>query len=473
MTQENQSIDPPGFSELTQKTKQLWRKLSRNELVFLFINLFVTVIIWLLGDKLDDTGVKVLAEPIKSIALFWGSLSFLDAGKEFFFRRDYEQDKEKILDQATKRFYRLMDNDREIQKSGLRRIRKSFDILKLKELILDLQPGDTLYCHDGSISDFSKLKEAIKSKALIGVKFRFMSLAPFCKNAIRRAGEVGDEIDFYSSGCKKFAATIDSMIDELSTQSGEEEVKGFDANEAIQLRLYRSLMSIPFYIVFRGDKPIFALTGFYLSKASSSSIHIEWEVDFSHHFGQALTPAEDTGFISELLDYWEYKWNYGCKEYSQAKFLEGNWIYESFDDRDKLVYKGSCTIEEQAGCLKAKGIRKETYIGDSRKETHILWETNIMHKYSSGNDLCLKTSHDCYPQGSNFGLPAFMLLTLVNDMSSCSDETTTANIPRLAGKYFVSGQSEDELFQARSGRIVFSRPEGSPNKVNGAERVGQ
>lgn len=457
MTEEIQPISQTGFTELTQRTKHLWRNLSRNEFVFLIINLSVTVIIWLLGDKLDDTGRKVLAEPIKSIALFWGSLSFLDAGKKFFFRRDYEQDKEKILDQATKRFYRLMDNDKGIHECGLKRIRNSFDISKLKELILNLQDGDSLYCHDGSISDFSKLKEAIKSKALIGVKFKFMALAPYCKNATRRAGEVGDEVNFYSSGCKKFAATIESIIRELSNQSGDEEVRGFETTEMVQLRLYRSLMSIPFYIVFRNNVPIYAITGFYLSKASSSSIHIEWEAELNQPFGNALNQTDSNAFIEELLDYWDYKWNKGCLEYNQAKCLEGDWHYESFDDQGRLAYKGSCMIEEQAGSLKAKGIRKETYIDEIKRDTYILWETNIMHKYSCGNELCLITSHDCYPQGSRLGLSAFMKLTLESGDDSLSATSVSNGSLRLAGTYFVSGQSDDELFQARSGRIVFTR----------------
>lgn len=457
MTEENQSLSQNGFIELTQKTKKLWRDLSRNEFVFLFINLFITVIIWLLGDKLDDTGRKVLAEPIKSIALFWGSLSFLDAGKEFFFRKDNEQAKEKILDQATKRFYRLMDNDKGIHERGLSRIRNSFDISKLKELILNLQDGDALYCHDGSVSDFSKLKEAIKSKALIGVKFKFMALAPYCKNAMRRAGEVGDEIDFYSTGCKKFAATIESIIHELSSQSGEEEVRNFNTTEMVQLRLYRSLMSIPFYIVFRNKQPIYAITGFYLSKASSSSIHLEWETDLNQQFGTTSSQSDSNSFIGELLDYWEYKWNQGCNEYSQAKGLEGDWEYESFDDMGQLAYKGSCTIEEQAGSLKAKGTRTETYIDKRKIDTHILWETNIMHKYTRGNELCLITSHDCRPQGSSLRLPAFMLLTFEADNNSLDGAGALGGLIRLSGSYFVSGQSDDELFQAHSGRIVFTR----------------
>ena len=80
-----------------------------------------------------------------------------------------------------------------------------------------------------------------------------------------------------------------------------------------------------------------------------------------------------------------------------------------------------------------------------------------MHKYSCGNELCLITSHDCYPQGSRLGLSAFMKLTLESGEDSLNASSVSNSSLRLAGSYFVSGQSDDELFQARSGRIVFTR----------------
>jgi hypothetical protein len=67
-----------------------------------------------------------------------------------------------------------------------------------------------------------------------------MSLAPYCKNAIRRAGEVGDEVDFYSSGCRKFASTIESIMVELKSQSAEEE-----ALDLIQARWFRGNLIDP------------------------------------------------------------------------------------------------------------------------------------------------------------------------------------------------------------------------------------
>jgi hypothetical protein len=71
--------------------------------------------------------------------------------------------------------------------------------------------------------------------------------------------------------------------------------------------------------------------------------------------------------------------------------------------------------------------------------------------------LCLITSHDCRPQGSSLRLPAFMLLTFEADNNSLDGAGALGGLIRLSGSYFVSGQSDDELFQAHSGRIVFTR----------------
>jgi hypothetical protein len=287
----------------------------------------------------------------------------------------------------------------------------------------------------------------------------------FFEVPIRRAGEVGDEVDFYSSGCKKFASTIESIIVELKDQSAEEEALEFDPKKMVQLKLYRSLMSIPFYLVLRDGRPVFALTGFYLSKASSSSIHIEWEEDLNRRFRHSQPQSTEISFLGELLDYWTYKWEQGCLEYDRSKCLEGDWEYESFDEADKLAYQGKCTIEEDAGCLKARGIREKTFTDDKNfTGTHILWETNVMHKYNKDDELCLITSHNCYPQGSSIGLTAFMLLTLKEEESAANKDGTKSSPLVLSGSYFVSGETEDNLFRARSGRVVFKQRLGGENR---------
>jgi hypothetical protein len=61
-----------------------------------------------------------------------------------------------------------MDDDKEIHGRDSRRVRDSSDTLKLKELMRKLQAGDALYCHDGSLSNVSTLKEAIKARHLPG-----------------------------------------------------------------------------------------------------------------------------------------------------------------------------------------------------------------------------------------------------------------------------------------------------------------
>ncbi len=86
----------------------------------------VAIVSWLIGGQLDETGLEFHAEPIKSIALFWGSLSFLETGKDFLFKMDHEIDKEKRLDQATQRYCRVMDENKGIHERGICRVRDSF-----------------------------------------------------------------------------------------------------------------------------------------------------------------------------------------------------------------------------------------------------------------------------------------------------------------------------------------------------------
>lgn len=139
---------------------------------------------------------------------------------------------------ATTRLIREMDGDKNIRSRGIRRIRESFDTSSLRSIILALKPGDTLYCHDGSIADFSELKEAIKSQAIAGVNFRFIALASFCKNAQRRGDELDEATDDYSSGCKKSARSIESIREELSDQYKAGETYDPEPKERVRIKLY-------------------------------------------------------------------------------------------------------------------------------------------------------------------------------------------------------------------------------------------
>jgi hypothetical protein len=101
-------------------------------------------------------------------------------------------------------------------------------------------------------------------------------------------------------------------------------------------------------------------------------------------------------------------------------------------------------MEEDAGCLEARGIREKTFTDDkSFTGTYIRWETIVMHKYNQDDKLCLITSHNCHPQGTGIGLTAFMLLALKEGESSANKDGINSSPLVLSGGYFVSGEIED------------------------------
>lgn len=459
--------------------------LTSSQVVLLLSAFIITILLWLLGSYLVDTRFSLLAEPLRDIALLVGSLGFFESLKDFLLQQDNKDQKKELLDQAITRFSRELDADNLIRSAGVRGVRSSFDISALRKLILDLQPGDAIYCHDGSIPDFSKLSSIIVSKAINGVHFRFIALAPYCKNAVRRAEELNEDVEFYSESCKMFAHAIEGIRRDLANHATAMGLSRQEVMNRVQLKLYRSLMSIPFYLVFKNSQPVVAITGFYLCKASSSAIHIDWEdpTVYENTFsmvdprGQSRI-SDDNSFLTTLWDYWRFKWEKGCDEYDRTKRLEGMWTYQSKTLDDQPVYEGFCEITEVAGSLRAKGTRTQTYTADGSKlETRIEWSTNVMHKYTQDGNLCLITSHDCFPQCGPLvttGVKAFMLLTFQskalatvsevlaadgqqNPMSDQQDAQSCEHQLTLEGTFFVTGKPEDALFQARTGKVLFFR----------------
>jgi hypothetical protein len=78
-----------------------------------------------------------------------------------------------------------------------------------------------------------------------------------------------------------------------------------------------------------------------------------------------------------------------------------------------------------------------------------------MHKYAKDNDPSLIASRNCYPQGGSVGLTAFMLLPLKESQPAANEESAKIPLLERSRQEFILGQTEDDLFQARSGRVTF------------------
>lgn len=101
--------------------------LSRNKLVFFLLNVFLVTLFWLLGEKLQDIS-RFPSEIIHDISIFWISVALFDLVKESFSRSEFDLNREMLLDQATQKFYNIIDEyDKGIQEVGLSRRGNSFD----------------------------------------------------------------------------------------------------------------------------------------------------------------------------------------------------------------------------------------------------------------------------------------------------------------------------------------------------------
>ena len=117
-------------------------------------------------------------DTFRELAIFAFSITIFDNFKDIYLRREIEAVKEKLLDEATGRISTMLNNKNQLASNGIEDALIPFDARALRNIISELSPGDCLYCHDGSIPDFEDLKDLICQRAIDGVRFRFMFLAP-------------------------------------------------------------------------------------------------------------------------------------------------------------------------------------------------------------------------------------------------------------------------------------------------------
>lgn len=258
--------DRPGTDEIADtkadKNTSFWSKLTKNEFLLLVLSLVIGVTVYYLADLLEggrdiapafSLNKKLFAEALKDIALIVVSLGFFESLKDLLIKKEEEAERinamEDVLKQARSGFIQELDDGKDILAFGIRRVYSSFGSEQLRSIIQTLEEGDSLYCHVGTISNFSDLKNIITEKAKEGIDFRWMALAPYCMNAIRRAGELDEDIESYSNECKAMSTTLASIIKSLAAFPIKDEPP--KRIGTVQFKLYRSLASDPFYIIAR------------------------------------------------------------------------------------------------------------------------------------------------------------------------------------------------------------------------------
>ena len=214
--------------------------LSQGDLVIFLVGFVLSLVLLfvaIIGEN-RQWNVYVIHFSKDLFTLFF-SLTIFDSFKDFVLRRETEDEKNLLLTETTTRFEAVLEAKKHLADNGIKDAKTSFNAGDLKQIILGLKPGDRLYCHDGSIPNFNAIKQTIINKALEGIVFRFMTVAPFCINSTRRAQELEIDKDRYSSRCKEFEDDIRYIRNSI-----------FRENQAcldnVEIRHFRSLLSIPF-----------------------------------------------------------------------------------------------------------------------------------------------------------------------------------------------------------------------------------
>lgn len=453
---------------------------------------------------------------IRELSIFAFTITSFESLKDFYLRRENEEQKRELLDDAVRETRKVLEEKNRLALYGIEDAMMPFDAAALQSIITDLTPGDCLYCHDGSIPNFEDVKDSITELALNNVKFRFMSVAPYCMNAKRRAQELRKDGDGYSSRCKGFGDDIEmirshireksrkriesSLIKPGQEDNNPEAIKLREERIAaeveacvdnVQIRYFRSLLSVPFYLLEKADgtnteaagtrgqppsssKLVRAWTGFYLRKGSSSFIFVQWK---PQEAGRILrrNKQENTDMISNLKEYWDFKWKEGHEEYEGSALWVGKWRYECIDESapKDVVYLGTCQVKEKSGQLDAVTTRTHTCINPESCESIFIRWTNeeddgdAIHKYRRGKDnyLFLALSYRPEKQGNS--------KTRHSSEAAHDDaEGTTACIKsfvrlkaidnnRLEGSYHIAFSDESlkrpDVFPSTNGKIRLYR----------------
>jgi hypothetical protein len=283
-----------------------------------------------------------------------------------------------------------------------------------------------------------------------------------------------------------------------------------DIINRVQIRYFRSLLSIPFYLLEKGVNgtpasdlpketavdhlPTKAWTGYYLNKSSSSFIFIQWRRQADATLSSKIE-SQSSDMVLSLKRYWNFKWNESYIEFLESDLWLGEWNYECRDEvvsTEGSVYMGSCQVSEKSGRLNAVTKRNQTCIGAGQCTPIFINWTNeeddgdIIHKYRNGKDNILFLSLSYRPEqpgtasrsgGNNLKptdqkkdnsrIKAFVKLKAVKGNGSEEDNIIDENTIRdgnyhLKGEYYIifpdDSMRRNDIFPSTYGEIILRRP---------------
>ena len=432
---------------------------------------------------------------LRELATVAFTITIFEFLKDIYLRQQEEDKRVSLINDVARRIKRTLGEKNNLASAGIVDVITPFNVRTLESIInKELNRGDCLYCHDGTISEILVVRELIIEKALENVRFRFMSLAPFCMNARRRAQEVypgktnqsnllsqyqefNEIIEGIRSDIRDRAQT--RLKNELNLACLEEEHQN-EVNQyvdCVQARYFRSLLSIPFYLLEKSSSNsadpkkvnlepelVKAWTGFYLSTFSSQFIFIKWKPNDSEQDQSGQFPD----MIGSLKKYWDFKWDKAYDEYLKSALWVGTWDYSCTDKAvsESVIYKGKSIIREEFGRFVATCTRTQTCKTATECDfNNIVWnsdDSNVIHKFQKGKDNCLFLALSYIPDKATR-----VLSSISDDLSlkcvKCFVQLKAESINKLSGHYYVAFADEAQknelmgMFPSLSGEISLER----------------
>ena len=422
MSSDKDSIELLGGTEKV-KQKLKWSLTLGEQAIALWgtlggvICLFIAVQLQRLSENIWAGFTVDIFRELATVAF---TLTIFEGIKDIYLRRQTKEQNKLLINEVAEQTKRILEEKNNLAAAGIGDALPSFTIRNFEAIVkTELSSGDSLYCHDGTISDIMEVRDLIVQCALQDIKFRFMSLAPYCMNARRRAKEVSQESNEYLSLYKVFSQNIEDIRSRIYKLKGDEiiarnslscetkderiivlkpfakEIQEYVDN--VQIRYFRSLLSIPFYLLEKGaggnsgeqrdsknslNRSLAkAWTGFYLRRGASGFMFIEWKAREQ----VTSTSVSWPDMIQSLKDYWDFKWVEGFREYKKSASWLGTWRYECVDKNlsDDPVYTGSYEIRERSGRFVAVCTRTKTCIPGSTCVPYNLRWTNEADEWTN------------------------------------------------------------------------------------------